>query len=265
MAHINAGNALFYKSWVVGERRAMEERRLGLCDKKGALLSKVVRPVQTSLHSMASPRKFREGAEGVRQLSLEEYVHAKAFAQIHTPSTPRDSIASEGSNTQEYGATPPLSARNPASTQRHVHYGQSMKYLPTPLSFCCTASLNQLDLDQGLKAAGSRGLATHHTPRSAGRGGSAPHSASWRVVDALKIFRAAPTPRYQLLPHTATRSALPEIWCPVLGWHLCLPSPLSHILTHPVLNTTVGAAWPCTNPQRLHPKPATSKTSRRGG
>ena len=76
----------------------MEERRLGLVNKKGALLSSVVRPHQTSLHTMASPRKFREGAEGVKQLSLEEYVHAKAFAQMHPPPTARDSTASEGSN-----------------------------------------------------------------------------------------------------------------------------------------------------------------------
>eukprot|EP00961_Rhodomonas_salina_P269832 3645211-Rhodomonas_salina.1 len=63
MAHINLGNAQFYASWIQNGILADTDRKEGRVGAKGELLRK--RPVQTSLHTAASPRRFMERKEGI--------------------------------------------------------------------------------------------------------------------------------------------------------------------------------------------------------
>ena len=166
------------RTWNEGERRANEERAQGLCDAKGALLSKTVRPRQLTLHSMASPRIFRQVNEGVRPFSKEEYLSAKTFVRKQPSSSARDVAHSEPATVvsslllclhrnrmllqQTYGLAndcgqdhscgtlpstrppaPPFS--NPAagvSPRRQLAYSETMRYVH---SRCSEVSLNPRD------------------------------------------------------------------------------------------------------------------------
>mmetsp|Transcript_4229 Transcript_4229/g.8547 ORF Transcript_4229/g.8547 Transcript_4229/m.8547 type:complete len:200 (-) Transcript_4229:328-927(-) len=73
MAHINAGTAKFYASWVENGLLADLDRKNGRVGPRGELLRK--RPIQTSLHTVASPRLFmeREGVHRPREAFASEH------------------------------------------------------------------------------------------------------------------------------------------------------------------------------------------------
>eukprot|EP00293_Proteomonas_sulcata_P018285 CAMPEP_0184312844 /NCGR_PEP_ID=MMETSP1049-20130417/54906_1 /TAXON_ID=77928 /ORGANISM="Proteomonas sulcata, Strain CCMP704" /LENGTH=241 /DNA_ID=CAMNT_0026629405 /DNA_START=31 /DNA_END=756 /DNA_ORIENTATION=- len=117
MSHINAGNAHFYSSWIVGERIAEIERAAGMVGAKGELLSKQ-RKIPTSLHGLASPRVF-ERSQGIYRPTISDYAIAKSSGR-------------------------PLYVTVASEPDQLVHQRPLSAYIPRPLAIEVTGSRDRV-------------------------------------------------------------------------------------------------------------------------